>query len=303
MPMTKDGKTRADIIQDPASTISRMNIGRLYEQYISKCSRQVKEYIIDELLNIDELDDLDSTIDVISADIIDSLFNRVVNFLGYIDTEQFTAYNNITKSADKREILKEIVNKELYVYYSVGSKKQAWKIVEDLKVSEFKADISPILFKNAEGVMVESKEDILIGPMYTILLAKIADTWLSTSGAKVNHFGLPTSISKNEKNRLPWRNSATKVLSETESRLYTSYCGEEFLAELKDRGTSIPAHEHTYRTILDADQPTNIERVVDRTKVPYGEDKAREVVDALLGCAGLEIAYGKDENIMHPKQS
>lgn len=48
---------RADIIQDPASTISRMNIGRLYEQYISQASRQLKQQITNTLINMDDIDD------------------------------------------------------------------------------------------------------------------------------------------------------------------------------------------------------------------------------------------------------
>jgi hypothetical protein len=131
------------------------------------------------------------------------------------------------------------------------------------------------------------------------MLAKIADTWLSTSSAKVNHFGLPTSISKAEKYRLPWRNSGTKILSETETRLYAAYADIELLAELKDMGTSIIAHENAYMNILDAFQPTNIDRVVDRVKIPYGIDKARETVDALMNAAGVKMSYKKDDKIYH----
>jgi len=296
MPVDKDG-TRADIISDPASTISRMNIGRLYEAYITKSARQLKRMISAEIIALDDIDDLSSTIDTMDINIIDSLFNKVLGFLEIIGTEQYTAYVKIKDVHVKRDILKEIVTDEMYVYYSLGSK-PAYLIVEELNNSIYKPLVDKIKFNTINGI-VESKEDIIIAPLYIMMLAKIADTWLSTSSAKVNHFGLPTSTSKAEKHRLPWRNSATKVLSETESRLYGSYVGVEFLAELKDRGSSIKAHENMYYNILAADNPTNIDRVIDRSIVPYGQDKALEIVNSLFNCAGIEMTHKVDTNLYH----
>lgn len=290
---------RADIIQDPASTISRMNIGRLYEQYISQASRQLKQHITNILINMDDIDDLNSTIDALPDNKVNELFTEVKDLLKLITNRQYLAYNKIKDIHTKKDILKEIVNEELYIFHSIDNEIPAYQIVENIENSRFKVLIDKVTFKDVNGNLITSKEDILIGPMYTILLAKIADTWLSTASAKVNHFGLPTSISKAEKYRLPWRNSGTKILSETETRLYASYADLELLAELKDRGTSIVAHENAYMNILDAPQPTNIDRVVDRVKIPYGVDKARETVDALMNAAGIKISYKKDDAIYH----
>lgn len=290
---------RADIIQDPASTISRMNIGRLDEQYISKASRQVKQYITNYLIKLDDIDDLNSVIDDLHLDTLNLLFNEVLDFIKILGNKQYVYYSKIKDINVKKDILKEIVNEELYVFFSIDNAKPAYQIVEDIKNSRFKVIIDKVTFKDKHGNKIVSKEDILIGPMYTMLLAKIADTWLSTASAKVNHFGLPTSISKAEKYRLAWRNAGTKILSETEVRLNASYADVELLAELKDRGTSIDAHVDMYNNILEAPQPTNIERVVNRAKVPYGMDKAREAVDALMNAAGVKISFKKDTTILH----
>lgn len=300
MPIDKNGN-RADIIQDPASTISRMNIGRLYEQYISQASRQVKMSIVKDLEAISDESDLDRevTIDDLSTDIVNSFFNRLLEFLHIMGNKQYDKYKSVAKLSVKKDILREVIEKEFYIYYTLDNPKQAYLIVEDLKNSKFAVDIGKITYKDREGKPVTSKEDILIGPMYTMLLAKIADTWLATSSAKVNHFGLPTSTSKAEKHRLAWRNSGTKILSETEARLYVAYGSDELLAELKDMGTSIPAHENMTLNILNADMPTNMEHAVDRTKIPFGQDKARETIDSLMNAAGFSIAYKKDNKIHH----
>jgi len=290
---------RADIIQDPASTISRMNIGRLYEQYISQASRQLKQYITNAIIELDDIDDLSSTIDSLHENKVNELFNEIRDLVKLIGSKQYIYYSKVKDIKLKKDILKEVVNEELYIYHSIDNEIPAYKIVENIQNSRFKVVIDKVTFKDVNGEKVTSKENILIGPMYTIMLAKIADTWLSTSSAKVNHFGLPTSISKAEKYRLPWRNSGTKILSETETRLYAAYADIELLAELKDMGTSIIAHENAYMNILDAFQPTNIDRVVDRVKIPYGIDKARETVDALMNAAGVKMSYKKDDKIYH----
>lgn len=281
----------AEMIQAPDSTISRMNIGRLYEMYIARASREVKMKISNDIIAINDVDNLSSTIDTLSSDMVDSLFNTVLRFLKIIGTKQYVKYKSLTDMTSKCLILKEIVNEELYIYYSVSSERKAYDIVEDLRASEFAPLIGKLTFKDKDGNHVETEEDIMIAPLYTIVLAKISDTWLSTASSKVNHFGLPTSTSKADKHRLPWRNNCTKVLSETEARLYASYVGQKFVAEIKERGNSIPAHEATYENILNAEQPTNMDHVIDRTKVPYGQDKSKEAIDSLLNCAGIELAY------------
>ncbi len=44
MPVDKDGSV-ADVIMDPSSIISRMNAGRLYEQYINGMSRKCRKIV------------------------------------------------------------------------------------------------------------------------------------------------------------------------------------------------------------------------------------------------------------------
>ena len=139
----------------------------------------------------------------------------------------------------------------------------------------------------------------MISPQYTILLNKTAETYLSVEGASVKRFGFPISVGNTSKYRLPHRPNPVKTLSETETRLYTSYVSQRGILELKDRANSIKTHEALYKNILDAPMPTNIDSVVDRSKVPYGEDSALQLVNNIFNAAGLEMDWVPDRTIIH----
>jgi len=123
---------------------------------------------------------------------------------------------------------------------------------------------------------------------------KIADGLLTTSSAKVNHFGLPIGVSKADKHKLPFRNSPVRAIGETEGRLYASYGGRKFLAELVDRGASTETHAALYRNILEAMKPSDMDVGVDRTKVPYGKHKALEILEVLFNSVGVDITFTQD---------
>ena len=134
----------------------------------------------------------------------------------------------------------------------------------------------------------------MIAPVYTIILSKIGDNFLSVAGAKLNHFGFPIGVGSATRNYLPYRASPTKILSETESRLYLSYVSRKAIAELKSRANDIDVHESLYRNILDSEIPTNIDTVYDRKEHGYGEDSAMELINNIFNCAGIEIINNSD---------
>ena len=146
-----------------------------------------------------------------------------------------------------------------------------------------------------------SKKKIRIAPQYTILLAKTADNFLSCASAKTNHFGLPISAGNSQRNRLGWRNSPVRILSETEGRLYRAYANPVVMAELKDRATSLDTHTVMCKNILDLDKPTNVDVLIDRDKHPYGTDTVMSVIDGVFNAAGVKIDYVRDKHVLHPK--
>lgn len=291
MPYTVDefgNKTYADIVMDPASLVSRLNVGRIYEHYFNDMSRRCRTLMRNSLnnkLNVNECSD----------DEVNKAYDILLGLLKIIGTEQYDAY---LKEKDnmkvKRDIVNECVNKEVYILYTVSSKKKAWEIVEECKKTIYHPELKTVYMKTKDGIKT-FKNKTRIAPIYEMLLNKTADEYLAVSGAKVNHFGIPINTGSAGKDQMPWRASAVKNISETEGRMLAAYGSLELTAELKDRANSIPTHKAIYKNILDAKIPTNIEDVVDRKQHPYGDDSALILVNNIFNAAGIKIDYTTDD--------
>lgn len=295
MPYTiVDGeKIIADVVMDPSSVVSRLNIGRLYEHYFNAISRKTQREMRKIIGN--------EPIDKVSNNKIKQAYDFLLGLLEIIGTEQYTTYSNIKDINTIKSIVKECVEEEVYILYRVSSTKRPYQIVLEIRGTPYEPPINNVMVPIETNNTIDwkvTKNKALIAPIYTILLNKTADTFLSVAGAKLNHFGVPITVNNSNKYSLPWRPNPTKILSETEGRLYTAYVSRLGIAELKDRANSIPTHEHIYRTILDAPKPTDIDVLVDRTSIPYGHDSALELVNNIFNSAGIEIDYVKDTKVI-----
>ena len=292
MPYNPLTNTRADMVMDPTSIPGRMNIGNLYEQHFNMMSRRVKQLVTEEVARIG------TEVGYMEDDVVNKLWEIPLGLLEIIGTGQYDSYLNASMS-DKRKILQEIIDKEFFIYYTISSKRKPYQVVNDVNGTIYepiKAHVEWV----SNGKKVISKDEIYIGPQYIILLSKIADDFLSCPTHMINHFGFPIAVGGKQKNMYPWKISPVKMLSETEARLYASYVGPEALAEIKDRANSIPTHMEIYNNILNAKKPTNIKSLVDRTKVPYGNDSAIIFLNNILNPSGVKLEYVKDKTKDHP---
>ena len=296
MPVDKDGN-RADMIFEPGSTVSRLNIGRLYERYISAASRKAKKLLTDnikKILKVSKVTGKNIETSLSDKD-IDDLFNKyVLEFVKLIDNDMYEIYSSGSLQ-DKRELIKQIVDEEFYLLIKNESEKKAYEMVLDIEDTIFKPTYGPVTY-NINNKTVTTKNNVMIAPMYIIMLNKIADGLLTTSSSRLNHFGLPIGVSNNEKHRTPYRNNPVRFTGETETRLYSSYGSRKMLAELINRGVSVDTHEIIYHNILTAKQPTNIPKLVNRKIHPYKGHKALDTLESLFNSVGLEIIYTEDKN-------
>lgn len=303
---------RADIITEASSVASRMNAGRIYEIYFNAMSRHAKAMVINWLaferthepkVNTDALPIPNTPklkpLENYSDEVINAAFSIIVDLLSIIGTEQYYAYRDV-KDRERIELLiNDVIEEELYLYYKISSNKKPYQIVRDVMQTPYRPIRSKVYFEQ-DGKIKMSHDDVRIAPLYTILLGKTADNFLSAASAKTNHYGVPIGIGNKAKNQLPWRNVPVKIISETESRLYIAYVSRLGMAELKDRGNSISTHAEIYKNILSADKPANINRVVDRKKVPYGSDAAMQLIDSIFSSCGISIEYVHDHKKLHP---
>lgn len=282
-------KVRADVIMDPSSLVSRMNPGRIYEIYFTAISRKTQYEIKKAMGGV-------KPITKYTQQEIQNGWNVLLGLLKIFDTEQYHTYKNLSNINDILEILDECINDEVFLYYKISSTKKPYEIIDEVQKTIYQPELTQCHIPHDDGTERITKEPVMIAPLYTILLGKTAESYLSVSSAKVNHFGLPIGVGANTRNYLPYRSSPTKVLSETEVRLYLSYVGRLGIIELKDRANSIPTHEAIYNMILKAEHPTNIDSVVDRNVTPYGNDSTLDLISNIFNSAGLDTIYNVEDN-------
>ena len=303
MPVDAEGN-RADVIMDAGSTINRMNAGRPYEQYFGSAARDVTRQIRRTLFLPDgrSLDEVDpkTTRDAVyniskqNPEAIQQAHNTALDLYKICSPKQYERYasfdwNNIV------EHVQDIVECGIYLYMPIDNPLEIVDVVKNIE-ARFKLCYGPVTFINMKGERITTKHPVRIGPYYMMLLEKIADDWSSVAYSKLHHFGILTPMNKFEKYSQPYRNSPIRTMGETESRLYSSYCGRVAAAEMIDRNNNPSAHKAMVATILDAEYPSNVDVGVDRSKIPFGNSKPLQLVRHVAFCYGWEMDYvpGKD---------
>ncbi len=305
MPVDADGN-RADVIMDPKSVISRMNLGTLYEQYINAASRDVVKTIMRQL-NIpitdrNELRAAGRTEKPIRADFLERLDldspDRPVTkafeyLLGYYQICSPKQYNWFATGQYKGSIyqhLAHVINERtVFLYMPPDNEPESDDIVRQLE-AQYRPTYGPVSYIGYSGRRVTTKTNVRIGSAYFLLLEKVADDWTATASAKTQHYGVVAQVSNSEKYSRPSRWQAIRGLGESEMRLFISYVGAMRTADIADRNNNPLTHSAIIHSIFATDQPTNIQEAVDRKKVPLGGAKPLQLVKHMFECGGRKLA-------------
>jgi len=262
-----DFGVRADVIMDPDSITKRMNLGKPLEQLISAAAVYAKK----RLREIMDTGDLNAA------------WAHLTSFVRAAAYEQYELLQGPTYQSEeaKNQLLKEYYGNpaalkdgevdgiELWLptnrrYFGA---EQARRI---LKEHDF--PITPVWYRAPSGKLVRTKDPVLIGPQYIILLEKMGDYWAACSIPKLTHFGTLASLTPADKYALPWRNVPTRF-GESELRLFIA-AGRGRYANLLLSLASTPAIQKAAAlTLLRAPSPMNIPSVIDEVKTPLGRSR------------------------------
>lgn len=191
--------------------------------------------------------------------------------------------------------LSEIVNhitvcfkRGIVKYKTIGSQ-PAPEIIEMLK-QEFPLEVSRVKY-TLNGTEYISEQDVLIAPVKYILLDKTARDLAGVASAYSQVHGLPAAPDTIARTKHPFKSSAVRLWAEQESPNAAAICGNELLAMAHDMNANPDTHKLIVETILDADQPTNIDVIVDRTKHPYGNTRALQLFNSFTSLGGFGYKY------------
>lgn len=287
MPVTDQG-VRADLVMDWLSIIKRMNLGQMYEHQINAHSHQQVERVKAWY----------------SAGNWQAAWESMILYYSCVSTGMVDVLKErYTTDALKMNHIKCIVegsledgefNKgegQIYIWAPVDNPIKASDQVRNL-TKHFPLVTSPVTFRGRNsGKMRRSKMDVIVSSKYMIILEKIPDGLTAISGSKLQAHGLPATISRMDKRGYPIKRQAGKVISETEGRLYGCTIGGEALAEYIDNTSNQRTAKAIFRTILTSEQPSNIERIVNRKEIPLGGSRPIQLWQSSYQSMGIKAVY------------
>jgi hypothetical protein len=273
-----------------------MNVSRLYYQYFTAAARDTRLKFIDILKQAGDIPK-HATIEWLQCmdmKVINAAYGYLLGFYKIVSDRQYEFFSNDVTNEEKLQHICDIINSHIYIYFPVEND---YNIVDKVVGVEekYKPVYGPVRYKSVDGRIITTKKNVRIAPVYVMLLNKIVDDCSAVASCRLHHFGIPSNVTKSEKYTSQVRPSPVRTEGETERRIYASYCGPKAVAEMANRNNSPLAHKHIYWKILDAPQPTNIDKVIDRTQIPYGNHKALQLVRHITNTAGFDIVYEPED--------
>ncbi|MDR3392235.1 MAG: hypothetical protein P4L77_10935 [Sulfuriferula sp.] len=326
MPVDEDGN-RADIVMDGNSTNSRMNLGRLQEQYMNAASRDVRKRICARLgldVNMPALQTKIEQLESSQPGIVDEAWNYLMGYFRIVSPERMLAWwgdRKYTPPLGKPEHWSAIDPKNKYVtwegntafnacprsaylasiiaqpngiilYFPPEHEVEFPDIIEQCEADpRYRPIYGPVTYTGYSGNTWLTENKVRIGSVYIIELEKIADDWTAVSSSKRQHFGVISQVTSWDKHSTPQRTNAIRAWGESEIRILVSFGGSRVTADILDRNNNPMTSRHILYNILRAPKPTDIEKVVDRSIVPYGGNKPVQLFKHMAECGGWGLEY------------
>jgi len=293
MPIDAYGN-RAEVITDPSSTISRMNLGRVYESYLGATSRDNRNRLINYLLTRYGKKKLHQLIPILTEEDIIYCYNYLHGLYKLINPQMDAFITGLTRE-DLLQHIQEVLLGNIVFFYPPDNEYNIVDVIASIEDSIYRPYYTEVTYRNTLKNKVMTKEKIRIGNMYIMALEKVADDYMAVSSAKVNNFSFPVKSSNVDKHRYQHSHNPTKTLGETEIRIMNAYASPEANAEIVDINTNPNSHKQIIKNILNSDHPIANLPDIDRTANPYGQNKPLMIFKHMGNAFGIDFSYTPEE--------
>lgn len=292
---------RAELIMDDKSTISRMNVGRLYERYFNAALIHIEEDI-KTLLGLDPRKRLsqewyhDHCLDDAKNQ---QVFERLLELYDIMSPKQAALTRQLDAQRPDYRLshISHCLSEGIDLYLPTDNPVEYDKAVRQIE-KHFTPLYGPVQYQGQSGQTVTTKDPVRIAPMYIMLLEKVADDWAAVSSAKRQHYGVLAKISNFDKHASPSRLQPTRVTGESEVRNYVSNVSPRATADLVDRSSNPSVHRKVCESIVSAERPTALMSNVDRDQYPIGYGRIQMYIKHIMECDGLTLK----RHLMKPNQ-
>lgn len=297
MPVDEWGN-RADVVIFGGSTMRRSNYGRIYEQGLGAAARDLVQRLRLEKGMDRHAKPSEEQLKAALADKawVAYAFNELIDFYSIVAPSMPPI---LLENPDPEQHLYHTLRDQYYLFTPVTDQVSLMETVNKILNSRFRPNYGPMTYRDQAGRVVTTKNNILSGELYIMLLEKIGEDWSSVASVKTQPFGLPSKLNNSDRASTPGRETSIRSMGESETRSYNSVVGPVPTNELVDQTNNPMAHIAVVNSILTAVKPTNIERAVDRKVIPFGNSRPVALLNHLLECRGLKLVYKPDSPIRY----
>ena len=272
MPVDKDGNV-ADVLAFAKGAVSRLNVGQFYEHYVNAASRDMSKWVQAQYGKVDN----------------SVIWERVMTYYKAAAPQMAGLLErNYTSKAAIDNHIQSIVESGIYLYISPVEEHLGPQMVRNID-SIIKPTYGPVSYVNSVGERVITRDPCFIGIKDMIILEKTDQKPMAVSSATLQHHGMISGATRESRNAHPSKQQSTRVLGETECRLFSATMGGDICAEMLDLANSPESHREAVYSILAADKPSRIDSLVDREKNPIGRSRPLAFVTHLLAASGTSI--------------
>ncbi len=295
MPRDQYGNV-ADMAFDPAGLVNRMIAGRSYEGYFNSASRDVYRQLsirlgVDQSMRRSIITQHLMKVEREQPALLAECWEYLMAYYDVTVPETAHLYRNGLHGSTPVSHLSTVLKEGHPTLHIRCDHELEWKNMASDVERTIAPLFGPVSFEDAKGNLITTKNNIRIAPMSIVMLEKLADTWSATASGRYQHHGVLATLSNADKYSQAIRSQPTKIISETEGRLVASYVNSWGFAEIMDRNNSPIAHKFAVTTLMRAEKPTNIDHIIDRSKVPIGGSKPAQMVNHIFSCSGKRFAY------------
>ena len=233
---------RADVIKFARTAVARLNPGQLYEQYITASARDMSKWVANNY----------GTLDLLSIwDFVLLYYHKAAPKQYEILTAEYTTPEQIDAH------IRSIVESGIYLYIPADSEHLRPEIFNDIEAI-MPPTYGPVTYRDLNGNMVTTHDKAFIGIQQIIVLEKSDLHPMAVSSSTLQHHGIISGPNKASRQGHGAKVQATKVMSETEVRMWAALIGPWFIAAILNLANSPESHKEVVKQIMEAPQPTNI---------------------------------------------
>lgn len=272
MPIDSQGN-RVHVILSSLAVMRRTNFTRTFAIFINAARRDMQNQLID----IYKHEGLTEAWDLL---------------MGFLDAVSPIWKDCIevkhTTDHDKVQLLEELYYNRLTIAIPHETRKLVDEIQNDV-LAKYPPHRSKLEITLPNGKKEITYSEHLVGELYFMRLDKTGKEMSAIASGNSNHFGTITRQSPADRCKRYLREHGIVWMGEAEAKHQAAFIGGHVLEEHHDRANNPIVKDHIVETIYSADNPFDIESVVDREKYPLGNNAGVKLVRSVLKSGGVRI--------------